>query len=109
MPHSFHLGEFEQLVLLVLLREGAGTSAPVLIEALGNKTPRRPARGAVYRTLDRLIDKGLVESSTETGTASRGGLPRRGFAVAPAGLKALSDSRHLLMELWSGLEEVLDR
>ena len=109
MPQSFHLGEFEQLVLLVLLREEPGASAPDLIEALGRAAPRKPARGAVYRTLDRLAEKGLVESSIDPGSKGRGGLPRRTFRVAPDGVRALRQSRNLLLELWSGLEEVLDR
>ena len=109
MPHSFHLGEFEHLVLLVLLKEGPWTTAPALIEGLARRAPRRPTRGAVYRTLDRLCDKGFVETRAETEANSRSGLPRRSFRVAPEGVKALKDSRNLLLELWSGLEEVLDR
>ncbi len=108
MPSGFHLGEFEQMVLLVLLRTGPWTSAPALIEELARRAPRAPTRGAVYRTLDRSAEKGYVDDRSEAGSSARAGLPRRAFRVAPAGVDALRASRALLQELWSGLEEVLE-
>ncbi len=108
MPTSFHLGEFEHLVLLVLLRVGPWSSAPGLIEELVRHAPRNPTRGAVYRTLDRLAEKGFVTGRSEVGSPERAGLPRRSFRVSPPGLRALKQSRHLLLGLWSGLEGVLD-
>lgn len=108
MPKGFHLGEFEQLVLLVLLREGPWSSAPDLIEKLAEVAPRPPSRGAVYRTLDRLTEKGYVSDRSDSGSATRGGMARRSFRVAPDGVTALRESRALLLDLWSGLEGALD-
>lgn len=108
MPKSFHLGEFEQLVLLTLLHVGPWASAPQLLEELERRAPRVPTRGAVYRTLDRLEDKGYVIPRAQPGSPERAGLPRRSFRVAAAGIGALKESRSVLLGLWSGLEGVLD-
>lgn len=108
MPRSFHLGEFEQLVLLILLREGPWATAPALIEGLAEHAPRPPSRGAVYRTLDRLAEKEYVVTRTDSGSDRRGGLPRRSFRIAPEGVAALKESRATLLELWSAVEGALD-
>lgn len=108
MPKSFHLGEFEQLVLLTLLHAGPWASAPELLDELERRAPRLPTRGAVYRTLDRLEEKGYVIGRNQDGSTVRGGLPRRSFRVAAAGIRALKEARSVLLDLWSGLEGVLD-
>lgn len=107
MPHNVIIGEFEQLLLLVLLRQGP--DAPVLgvREELARVAKRRVGRGAVYRTLERLEEKGYVRWKLEAGTPERGGHPRRLYAVTPKGVAALRASRATLLELWSGLEHVL--
>lgn len=64
-------------------------------------------RGAFYTTLDRLDAKGLVRWTTGAGGEGRAGLPQRTFVVTPDGLAALRASRKALLELWSGLDEVL--
>ena len=64
--------------------------------------------GSVYATLDRLEAKGLVRWTTEAGTEGRDGLPQRKFAVTPEGLRAVKASRRALLELWNGLDSILN-
>jgi PadR family transcriptional regulator PadR len=109
MPTPVLLGEFEQLVLLATLANAGGASALEIRKRLDEVLPRRVSRGALYRTLDRVEGKGWLSWTLDDGDVpERGGYPRRRFRVTKAGIDALAGSRALLLELWSGLEEVLE-
>jgi PadR family transcriptional regulator PadR len=99
------LGEFEQLVLLAVLRAGQGADAyGVNVHAeLEKRARRRVARGAVYMTLDRLEKKGLLASYLTDPTPERGGRAKRCYRVTKPALAALKASRRALMSLWEGL------
>ncbi len=107
MPKSGFLGEFEQLVLLTLLRLGDEAYALPALKKLSRIAGRPVSRGALYRTLDRLSDKDYVSWVVEEKVAGRGGHPRRRFTVTPTGVAALRASRDALLDLWAGVEEVL--
>jgi DNA-binding PadR family transcriptional regulator len=66
------------------------------------------SRGALYTSLDRLEDKGLVRWRPAPGTPARNGLPRRHYTVTAAGLTALRASRSTLRRMWRGLEDLLE-
>jgi len=102
------LGEFEQLVLLAILRLGERAYAPAILSELARRTGRPPSAGAIYVTLDRLETKGLLRARAGDSPASRGGRPRRYVAVTARGLRALRQARAELLGLWQGLEGVLD-
>jgi PadR family transcriptional regulator, regulatory protein PadR len=87
------LGQFEQAVLAAILslRDDAyGVTIHARVEELSR--PRKIARGAVYATLDRLEDKGLVSSWLSDPTPERGGRSRRHYRVEKSGEKALRES-----------------
>jgi DNA-binding PadR family transcriptional regulator len=107
MPRTIFVGELEQLVLLTLLRLGERAYALPLRDNLSRVAGRRLSRGALYRTLDRLEQKGHVAWDLEDDVPDRGGHPRRRFSVTPRGIDALRASRRALLHLWQGLEEVL--
>lgn len=108
MPSSVFVSEFEQLVLLNLLHLGDDGFAIELRERLNDTAGRTVSRGALYRTLDRLEEKGWVAWDVDADEIpERGGHPRRRFRVTAEGVAALRASRDALLELWSGLEEVL--
>jgi PadR family transcriptional regulator PadR len=101
------LGEFEQRVLLAILRCDA-TAYPIDIrKEITRASGHEPSRGAFYTTLDRLEAKRLVRWTAEGGAAGRDGLPQRKFMVTAQGVKALRASRKALLELWNGLDEIL--
>lgn len=108
MGRSGSIGQLEQVILLVLLQLGVDASARDVRLELERSASRVISRGALYRTLDRLGDKGLVAWELVEPTPERGGHPRRTFQVTPDGLQALRDSRATLLKLWSGLESVLE-
>jgi PadR family transcriptional regulator PadR len=61
---------------------------------------RDVAIGAVYATLDRLEQKGLIASAR---VAGEGG-SRRVFSVTAAGTRALYETRAIRDRLWQGLD-----
>jgi PadR family transcriptional regulator PadR len=98
-----HLGEFEQLVLLAVVRlkgEGYGVT---LRRELEERAERRCSLGAVYATLDRLETKGYVSSREGEPTAERGGRAKRLFRIEPRGMRALVAARRTLERMWDGL------
>lgn len=96
------------MVLLAVLQAGDGAFALAILEQLDRRATRRTDRGALYKTLDRLESKKLIEWTVEAGTPERGGRRRRLFRVTPAGLETLRLSRGALLNLWDGLEPLLD-
>ena len=100
-------GEFEQMVLLAILRLRGEAYALAILRELDEEVGRRVSRGAIYKTLDRLESKDLVTWTTEDSTPARGGHPRRLFSVTPAGVELLQASRDALFRLWDGLDGVL--
>ena len=101
------LGEFEHQLLLVVLRLGADAGGLEIVRELEVRANRQVSRGALYTTLDRLEDKGLVRWAVAPGGPARQGLPRRIYSVTPHGVAALRASRDTLRRLWRGLEGVL--
>jgi len=102
------LGEFEQRVLLAILRCDARAYPIDIRKEIARASGHDPSRGAFYTTLDRLEAKRLVRWTAEGGEAGRDGLPQRRFAVTAEGVAALRASRKALLELWSGLEGMLE-
>lgn len=102
------LGEFEQLVLLaILLLPGEPYGVPI-VEEIERRTGRSVSRAAVYVTLRRLEEKGLVSSWMSEPVAERGGKPRRCVRVEAAGRRALRDAREATDRMWRGLDPRLE-
>jgi DNA-binding PadR family transcriptional regulator len=105
MPTDFP-GEFEQMVLLAILR-AEDPVAIRLVDELDATAGRPVSRGALYRTLDRMEAKGWVRHRMEEGAPERGGHRRRVFAVTERGITILQTSRAALHRLWDGLDPIL--
>jgi len=101
------VGEFEQLVLLAVLRLGDEAYAVTVREEIERCTGRDVSRGSVYITLDRLEGKGYLRSRLADATPERGGRAKRYYALRPRAVEALRESRRALVALWRGLESVL--
>lgn len=103
------LGEFELLVLLALLRNADAPYANRIREDLEENADRSVTRGALYRTLDRLTTKGLIEWELEpSALPERGGHPMRRLLITEAGRDAARSSRDLLMGYFESLGNALD-
>jgi DNA-binding PadR family transcriptional regulator len=86
---SNHLGEFEQLILLALLRLGDEAYGVAIRQEIAQRTERDVAAGAVYTALARLEGRELVTSRLADTTPSRGGRPRKYYRLTPVGAEAL--------------------
>lgn len=98
------LGEFEQMVLLAILRLEDQAYAVSILHELDERVGRSVSRGTLYKTLERMGKKGLVQWAPEEGSPERGGHPRRRFTVTGRGVSALHESRDAYLRLWDGLE-----
>ena len=102
------LGEFEQLVLLAILRLGTDVYGVPIVREIEKRTGRSVSRAAVYIALRRLQEKGLVSSRMADPTPERGGRAKRFFRVEPAGLVSVKESRRALNSMWEDLDPVLE-
>jgi len=102
-----YLGEFEQLVLLAILRLGDDASGAAIREAVEEGSRRTVWIGAIYTTLQRMADKGLVASSVvEPGTT--GERKRKVFTIAPEGQSALGRAYNTWARMTRGLKPKLE-
>ena len=103
MPEPIQLGEFEHMVLLAILRLGESAYGVTIRAEMEERTGRDPAPGALYTTLDRLEDKGLVMSRLGDPTPQRGGRAKRYFEASAAGVEAVRHARRTYQRMWEGL------
>ena len=96
------IGEFELAILLSvgLLRDEAYGVA--VRAAVSKRLGRDCSIGAVYTTLQRLENKGLVKSWTSDPTPVRGGRAKRYFELTAAGDRAIRQAQTTAQRLWSG-------
>lgn len=107
MPKGEHLGEFELFVMMAIARLEAGSAYGVTIRReIERRTGRMVAIGAVYATLGRLHDKGLVSFSISEPDPVRGGRSRKLVALTRAGRGALVQSATSFARMAEGLSLV---
>ena len=104
MGAASSLGEFEQIVLLAILRLGDNAYGVTIAAEITACTGRHPAPGAIYTTLDRLEDKGLVTSRLGDPTPQRGGRAKRYFTLNSKGLVAITHAQQSYRRLLEGCE-----
>src|SRR4051794_10230619 len=90
MAPDTYLGEFEQLVLLAVLRLGEGAYGATIARLIEDAPARRISIGAVYTTLDRLQGKGYVRSQIGDPTGERGGRRRKIYSLDRLGHLAIT-------------------
>ena len=103
---KFHLGEFEELVLLtvgVLHGEAYGVSIKKEIEIRGD---RKVSVGALQSALVRLEKKGYVQSLTGEVTQDRAGRPKKYYHITAHGQTALAYTRDLRNRLWEAMSKI---
>jgi PadR family transcriptional regulator, regulatory protein PadR len=98
------LGEFEQIVLLAVMRLEDDAYGMTVRREIEDRTGRDVSIGAVYATLDRLEQKGLVRSKVGAPTQERGGRAKRCFVVTAAGVAAVEGTQQALKRMTAGLK-----
>jgi DNA-binding PadR family transcriptional regulator len=99
-----HLGEFEHLVLLAIVRLGDNAYGVPIREEIELRAGRKVTIGALYTTLDRIESKGYIHSWFAEPTAQRGGRSKRYFRLLPAGEQALNNYKAMLDRMWLGVK-----
>lgn len=101
-----HLGHFEHIVLLALIRLGETAYGVTVRREIEHRTGREVSIGAIYATLDRLEGKGFVRSRVGEPTARRGGRAKRHFRITGRGITAVSRTQEALQKMSAGLGAV---
>lgn len=101
MTQRVGLGEFEVVVLAAVLRLGRDAYGSAIYRAV-KAAGRAVSIGAVYTTLYRLEERGLVTSEEGDPTPVRGGRAKRYYAIDAAGREALAESIRPLRNLLRG-------
>jgi DNA-binding PadR family transcriptional regulator len=109
MKRTGYLGELEQMILLAVLQLNGEAFGTNVLQELSERVGRTVSRGALYVTLDRLEEKGMLTSQLGDPTPRRGGKPKRYLTVTPAGLAAVRRSRTAWLQLWEGLDSILEQ
>jgi len=95
------LGEFEEVMLLLVGILDKEAYAFKLAEEFESQTGRSVSIGAVHSTLSRLEDKGFLVSEMGASTAVRGGRRKRIYAITALGDRILAASRDFKLSLWN--------
>lgn len=103
------IGEFEQLLLLALLRLGDDAYGVTLRREIEERTGRVVSAGAVYTAMERLEARGLVSSEIGEPTPRRGGKAKKYYRIETKGAQAVAASYEALREMARGLGPRLAR
>ena len=103
-----YLGAFEQLILFSVLQLVDGAYGVSIRENIEERTGRTVSVGAIYTTLGRLEERGLVRSRTEE-PRGRTGRPRKYYRLSPEGARELRESYATIQSMAGGLSSELDR
>jgi len=98
------LGDLQQMTMLAVARLGEEAFGKKIRAELIEVAGRELSVSAIYVTLIRLEEQGLVESERTGPDPEKGGRGRRYFRVTPLGWAALRRSRDALSRLWTGVE-----
>ena len=109
MGEKQFLGEFEELVLLAIMKIGPTSYGVSIAEAIEEATGKRVSIGALYNTLSRLEEMKFVSSSVGEKTPERGGRAKKYFQIESAGKSAVESSANARRNLHPILEGLLAR
>ncbi|MBK8514819.1 MAG: helix-turn-helix transcriptional regulator [Saprospiraceae bacterium] len=104
---KFHLGEFEEIVLLtvaILNGEAYGVS---LITEIEDRLQRKVSLGAMQTVLKRLEEKNFVKSEFGEATYIRGGKRKRLYEITGNGRQILSLLKAQRNSLWDAIPKVV--
>jgi PadR family transcriptional regulator, regulatory protein PadR len=108
MDKAKHLGEFEQLVLLALLRLRDNAYGMTVRCEIAARTGQSVSLGAVYTTLERMEAKGYVSSWVGDPIPERGGRAKKFFKIEAKGAAALKRTQQAYQTMAQGLQPIME-
>lgn len=103
MPKGDFLAEFELYLMLALSRLGDDAYGVTIRREIEERAERPVSIGAVYATLSRLEQKGLVRHSVSDPLPVQGGRSRKYFRLTADGERVLGHSAAMLNRMLRGL------
>ena len=97
------IGEFEEIVLLTVMLMGEEAYGVGIKREIQSRLGRTVSIGALHTALQRMTEKGLVQSELGEATAERGGKRKRFFQVTPEGEAVLQRAREDRMKMWQSI------
>ena len=94
------LGEFEEVILLLVGILGEDAYAFKIADEFESQTGRASSIGAVHSALNRLEEKGFLTSEMGKSTAERGGRRKRIYVITAYGRRTLKEARDFKVSLW---------
>ena len=101
-----HLGEFEELVLLIVAAQSGEAYGISVMDDLATEAGRKVNISAVHAALRRLEQKGFVKSEWSQATQARGGRRKRLFSITQKGEEALVQIREIRNRMWGRLPDL---
>ena len=100
-------GVLELTVLLAVARLGTEAHGLAVRRDISTRTGREHSVGAVYTSLYRLEEKGLLASSASDSLPVRGGRARRCFTVTAEGQRALRHAQRVAASVWADVGRII--
>lgn len=96
-----YLGEFEEIVLLMVAALNGNAYGVKITHEIREQTGRSVRINQVHASLHRLEDKGMIVSKLGEPTAERGGRRKRMFTVTAYGELTLREIQAVRARLWN--------
>lgn len=101
-----NIGELEEVVLLIVANLFDNAYGIAVKKEVEDKCNRSITISTVHNVLQRLQEKGFLESRYSDPTPERGGKRKLLFRVTESGQSALENSRSLRESLWQTIPEI---
>ena len=100
------LGEFEEVVILIVAILNGDAYSVGIITEIEERLNRNVSLGAIQTVLKRLEKKGLLKSEFGDATNERGGKRKRLYKVTAEGKKMLEQIRVQRNSLWEAIPKL---
>ena len=99
----YHLGEFEEIVLLTVAILNGDAYGVGITEEIETRLDRNVSLGAIQTVLKRLQNKKLVRSAFGEATKIRGGKRKRYYTITAEGQRILKQTKEQRLSLWNAI------
>ncbi len=103
---EFHIGEFEEIVLLTVAILNGEAYSLSIIEEIENRLNRSVSLGAIQTVLKRLEEKEMVSSEFGEATKVRGGKRKRYYKITASGQRILKETKEQRTSLWNSIPKL---
>ena len=104
---KYHLGEFEELVMLAVGILGNKAYSVSIKDELESRLSRTVSMGALHTALKRMEDKGFLRSFAGESTDARAGRPKQYFEITAMGKKAAQYTKETRDSLWKAIPKTV--